>query len=367
MVYMEPESNELTRMGGYLENEFGWNAPQEHFAKPMFDMARSIEDYKRYYDVVVLGDSFSENQSHGWQNYFARESGLSVITFRLGRVKPDDILNSQVYRKQPPKLFIYQIVERNIINRHKKCANDTETGETHFQPGPIPISRVSAKVTAKYRNKSRDTIVRGLALVGVSVPVFFLGMLMQYFISYQLSNALGFQTFPAAGYKNMEYPDPPFVTGFRIIDSLISGQIYLITDYLWHIILPIVCLSFITLAGITRQSRSSMLEVLEQDYVRTARAKGCKEKDVINSHALRNSLIPTITVIGLSFAGLLSGAVLTETTFNLNGVGDLLIAAITGLDYWVLSAVVFIITIMFVALNLITDILYAMLDPRIVY
>jgi len=222
-------------------------------------------------------------------------------------------------------------------------------------------------ISAKHRNKSRDTIVRGLALVGVSIPVFFFGMLLQYFIAYRLSEVLGFRTFPAIGYKSMEYPDPPFVTGFRIWDSLFSGQIYLITDYLWHLILPVFCLSFISIAGITRQSRSSMLEVLEQDYVRTARAKGCKEKDVINTHALKNSLIPTVTVIGLSFAGLLSGAVLTETTFELNGVGDLLIASITGLDYWVLSAIVFVITIMFVVLNLITDVIYAILDPRIVY
>jgi len=110
-----------------------------------------------------------------------------------------------------------------------------------------------------------------------------------------------------------------------------------------------------------------MLEVLEQDYVRTARAKGCKEKDVINTHARKNSLIPTITVIGLSFAGLLSGAVLTETTFGLHGVGELLIVAIRNLDYWVLNAIVFLITIMFVSINLVTDVIYAMLDPRIIY
>jgi peptide/nickel transport system permease protein len=110
-----------------------------------------------------------------------------------------------------------------------------------------------------------------------------------------------------------------------------------------------------------------MLEVLQQDYVRTARAKGCREKDVINTHARKNALIPTITVIGLNFAGLLSGAVLTETTFNLNGVGMLLIVAITNTDYWVLNAIVFLTTITFIGINLSVDILYGFLDPRIRY
>ncbi|MFX0076693.1 MAG: ABC transporter permease [Candidatus Hermodarchaeota archaeon] len=216
-------------------------------------------------------------------------------------------------------------------------------------------------ISAVHRNKPKDTILRGLALIGVAIPVFFMGMILQFTIGYLVP------IFPTTGFKTYSYGNPPFVTGFRIIDAFLSGQFYMISDYLYHLVLPVVCLSFIILAGITRQSRSSMLEVLEQDYVRTARAKGCKEKDVINTHARKNSLIPTITVIGLSFAGLLSGAVLTETTFGLIGVGELLIQAIRNLDYWVLNAIVFVITVMFVGINLVTDVIYAMLDPRIVY
>jgi len=197
--------------------------------------------------------------------------------------------------------------------------------------------------------------------VGVSIPVFYLGMLLQFLFGYQLN------WFPATGFKTAEYQDPEFITGFRIIDSLITGEFYYIVDYLYHLILPVFCLSFITIAGITRQSRSSMLEVLEQDYIRTARAKGCREKDVINVHAYKNSLIPTVTVIGLGFAGLLAGAVLTETTFNLKGIGKLMIDSIRESDYWVLNALVFIITIIFVSVNLIVDVIYAILDPRIRY
>lgn len=216
-------------------------------------------------------------------------------------------------------------------------------------------------ISATHRNKARDTIFRGLALIGVSVPIFFLGMLMQYYLGYKV------EIFPTVGYKQVEYEDPPFITGFMLIDSLLGGYFYFFIDYLWHISMPVFCLAFVTMAAIVRQTRSSMLEVLEQDYVRTARAKGCREKDVIHTHALKNALIPTATVIGLNFAGLLSGAVLTETTFGIYGIGLSLIDAIEKRDYWVLNAVVFIITIIFVLTTLITDLLYGILDPRIRY
>jgi len=216
-------------------------------------------------------------------------------------------------------------------------------------------------LSATHRNDSPDTIVRGFALVGVALPVFFLGMLLQFTLGYQL------KLFEPTGHLTAAYQDPPYVTGFILIDALLSGYWYLIGDYLWHLALPVFCLSFITLASITRQTRSSMLEVLEQDFVRTARAKGCKEKAVIHSHALRNALIPTVTIIGLNIAGLLGGAVLTETTFGLNGIGKLFIDAILLYDYWVLAALVFLITIIFIVANLMTDVLYAILDPRIRY
>ncbi|GAH69653.1 unnamed protein product, partial [marine sediment metagenome] len=210
----------------------------------------------------------------------------------------------------------------------------------------------SGIISATNRNKPKDTIVRGIALIGVSIPVFYLGVLLQYYVGYELS------WLPATGFKNAAYTDPEFIMGFRIFDALFTGELYLITDYLYHLILPVFCLSFITLAGITRQSRSSMLEVLEQDYIRTARAKGCAEKDVINIHAQRNSLVPTVTVIGLGFAGLLAGSVLTETTFGLKGIGKLMVDSIRESDYWVLNALVFIITIIFVSINLAIDVIY---------
>lgn len=219
-------------------------------------------------------------------------------------------------------------------------------------------------ISATHRNKAKDTIFRGVALVGVSIPVFWMGMILQYFFAnkYQFLDL-----FPATGYKTSGIGDPPSITHFRMIDCILAGDMRLLVDYVEHLILPILCLSFITLASITRQTRSSMLEVLEQDYVRTARAKGCKEKDVINTHARKNALIPTVTIIGLNFGGLLAGAVLTESTFNLHGLGELLIQAIQNTDYWVLNGIVFVSTLTFIIINLGIDILYGIIDPRIRY
>ncbi len=219
----------------------------------------------------------------------------------------------------------------------------------------------SGMISAKHRNKPKDTIIRGTAIIGVAIPVFWMGMVLQYFFSYQLD------WLPAIGFKTGYFGDPPLVTGFRTIDSLISGQFYMTIDYLVHLILPVFCLSFITLASITRQTRSSMLEVLQQDYIRTARAKGCKEKDVMKTHALKNALIPTVTVIGLNFGSLLGGAILTETTFSLHGIGELLLRAITQFDFYVINATVFLITLTFIIVNLFMDVLYGFLDPRITY
>ena len=216
-------------------------------------------------------------------------------------------------------------------------------------------------ISATHRNKPKDTILRGFALVGVAIPVFWMGMMLQFLLAFQIP------LFPGIGYKSGGIGDPPVITHLRIIDCILAFDMVLLFDYIHHLILPVLCLSFITLASITRQTRSSMLEVLGLDYVRTARAKGCKEKDVIKTHARKNALIPTITIIGLNFGGLLSGAILTETTFNLHGLGELLLVSIQNTDYWVLNGIVFLTTITFIAINLAIDLIYGFIDPRIRY
>jgi len=225
----------------------------------------------------------------------------------------------------------------------------------------MPLGIKTGVISAKHRNKFQDTFARGFSLIGVSIPTFFLGLLFQYFFGYVL------KILPLTGYKNYTYSDPNYVTGFRLIDAFIAGEFYIMSDYLYHLILPVAVLAFHMLGNITRQTRSSMLEVLQKDYIRTAKVKGCEEKNILYTHARKNALIPTISIIGLNFGGLFSGVVLTEVTFNFIGVGDLLTAAIAVSDYWVINGIVFFITISYVLINLITDIIYGILDPRITY
>jgi peptide/nickel transport system permease protein len=156
-----------------------------------------------------------------------------------------------------------------------------------------------------------------------------------------------------------------FLSRMNILNGLLSSNFKLVKDAIVHLILPAAALGTIPMAIIARMTRSSMLEVLGQDYIRTARAKGLRQRVVVMKHAFRNALLPLVTVIGLSLGGLLGGAVLTETVFNLSGVGRILYEAITARDYGIVQAFTVVIAIFFVVLNLIVDISYAYLDPRI--
>jgi peptide/nickel transport system permease protein len=217
---------------------------------------------------------------------------------------------------------------------------------------------MSGTISATNRNKPKDTTIRSLSLLGVGMPVFWLALLCQLLFGYYL------QILPVSDFLAPYITYKP-ITGSIIIDSFLTQNWSLLWNYAQHLLLPVICLGFITFGIITRQTRSSMLEVLEQDYIRTARAKGASEKNVIQTHALRNSLIPTTTIIGMDIAGLLGGAVLTETVFNFKGMGMLLVQSINLEDYFVINAIVFLMTLIFVIANLATDILYGVLDPRI--
>ena len=220
-------------------------------------------------------------------------------------------------------------------------------------------------VSAVNRNKPKDAIIRFIALAGVAIPVFWMGLMLQYLLVIK-TEILPYATNYNSPRVELFYMGKS-ITGLRLLDSLLLRDLNMFKDTILHLILPVFCLSFISLAGITRQTRSSMLEVLELDYIRTARAKGCSEKQVIYKHAWRNAMIPTITVIGLNIAGLMGGAVLTESTFNLQGMGVVTLRAITAVDYYVINASVFLMTFIFVTINLITDLIYGLIDPRIRY
>ncbi|GMV34717.1 MAG: peptide ABC transporter permease [Chloroflexota bacterium] len=243
----------------------------------------------------------------------------------------------------------------------------------------IPLGILSA---VKH-NSWVDVLTMLWANIGVSMPVFWLGLMLAYIFALALKDT-PFQLPPSGRLSPGLIPIPfyevwnmnvtegtttftilDFLSRMNILNGFLSRDFDLIKDATTHLILPALALGTIPMALIARMARSSMLEVLGQDYIRTARAKGLRYRTVIIKHAFRNALLPLVTVIGLSFGGLLGGAVLTETVFNLSGVGRILYEAITARDYGIVQAFTVVIAVFFVALNLIVDISYAYLDPRI--
>ena len=237
-------------------------------------------------------------------------------------------------------------------------------------------------VAALNRNSLIDTLTMIGANIGVSMPVFWLGLLLAYLFALVLkgtpfalppSGRLSAAMSMAPLIKTWGIKDPGGVAGFllafisnsAILNGLLSGNYALTLDALKHLILPALAVGTISLAVVARMTRSALLEVLGQDYIRTARAKGLKYGLVIRKHALRNALIPIVTIIGIQTGGLLSGAVLTETIFSLPGVGSRLVEAILGRDYPVVQGFSVVVALIFVFSNLIVDASYAYLDPRV--
>jgi dipeptide transport system permease protein len=209
------------------------------------------------------------------------------------------------------------------------------------------------------RGKFYDQALMGAALTGYSMPIFWWGLILILV----MSNTLHLT--PVSGRVDLiKYYYQP-VTGFALIDSLLSGQKGAFGDALRHLILPTIVLGTVPLAVIARMTRSSMLEVLEEDYVRTARAKGLANWRVIGVHALRNALIPVITSIGLQVGTLLAGAVLTETIFSWPGVGKWLIESISRRDYPALQGGIMLISAAVILVNLLVDLTYGLINPRI--
>ena len=237
-------------------------------------------------------------------------------------------------------------------------------------------------VSALNRNSPTDTITMIGANIGVSMPVFWLGLLLAYVFALVLKDtpfslppssrlSAGMSMTPLAKVWGLEHLTgvPAFllslVSNSAILNGLLTGNFALTYDALRHLILPAIAVGTISMAVIARMTRSSLLDVLGQDYIRTARAKGLAYRLIIAKHALRNAWIPIVTIIGLQIGGLLSGAVLTETIFSLPGVGSRMVEAILGRDYPVVQGFAVVIAVIFVFTNLFVDMSYAYLDPRI--
>ncbi|MDX2350766.1 ABC transporter permease subunit [Stutzerimonas xanthomarina] len=220
------------------------------------------------------------------------------------------------------------------------------------------LGLLAGVVAALKRGSLFDHGVMGVSLVGYSMPIFWWGLILIMFFS------VGLGWTPVSGRIDLLYDVPP-VTGFMLIDTLLSEEEGAFLDALHHMILPAVVLATIPLAVIARMTRSAMLEVLREDYVRTARAKGLSPNRVVFVHGLRNALIPVLTVFGLQIGTLLAGAVLTETIFSWPGIGKWLIESIGARDYPVVQNGILLVACLVILVNFTVDILYGLANPRI--
>ncbi|CAM3858735.1 ABC transporter permease [Mesobacillus zeae] len=215
-------------------------------------------------------------------------------------------------------------------------------------------------ISAWFQNSWFDYTAMILALVGVSVPIFWLGLMEQWVFSYNL------EWLPTSGREEVRNPVNA-ITHLYVIDTLIQGRTDQLVVVLKHLVLPAVALSTIPMAIIARITRSTILEVMRSDFIRTARAKGMSMFWVVYKHSLKNAVIPVLTVIGLQTGLLLGGAILTETIFSWPGIGRYIYEAIGYRDYPVIQSGILVIALIFVMINLIVDLLYAAIDPRIKY
>lgn len=291
-------------------------------------------------------------------------NGTITVTLRQERTLFSDLLDSQYFT------FVGRILRGDLGNSiHGNIPINTEFSRRF--PATIELSVVALSLailigipvgvlSAIRRNSLIDTMSMLGALVGVSLPIFVLGLILIYLFGVQLG-------WLPTGNRLDSTIRLETITGLNILDAILQGNGEALGNAIKHIILPAVALSTIPLAIIARITRSAMLEVLHQDYIRTARAKGLRERIVIIRHALRNALLPVVTVIGLAMGSLLSGAILTETIFSWQGIGKWLFDAIGGRDYPIVQSISLMITLIYVGINLIVDLSYAWLNPRIRY
>lgn len=221
----------------------------------------------------------------------------------------------------------------------------------------LPLGVLSALT----KDRWPDALTRIFSIAGVALPLFWLGLVLQVIVYGRL------HLLPATDRLDAFVNPPRHITGMYTLDSLLTANWTALGNSLQHVILPAVTLAFASLATMTRVTRASMLEVLNQDYIRTARAKGLRRRLIVYRHALRNALIPTTTLMGLQVGNLLGGAFLVEIVFSWPGIGFYSVQAIRAFDYSAIMGVTIIIAIAYTLVNLIVDLLYAVLDPRITY
>jgi peptide/nickel transport system permease protein len=317
--------------------------------------------------------------------------GISLVTFVLARLVPSDparliagpragpeavaVVRRDYGLDRPvPEQYLRYIggLFRGDLGRSFSSKRPVADDLRAFLPATIELGTASLLlallvgvpvgiIAAVRRNSGIDYAGRGLAILGLSLPPFWIGLLAQL-VFYS-----GLTLLPVGGRLSQDVAAPPAITGLYTLDSLLSGQGRTFVDALRHLILPAVVLSFGTMAVFVRLVRTVLLEVLAQDYVRTARAKGLAERAVVIGHALRNAMLPVLTIGALQLGLLLSGVLLIESIFSWPGIGRYTAQAIVSSDYNGIMGVTIVLAVIYLLINTVVDLLYVWLDPRIKY
>jgi peptide/nickel transport system permease protein len=317
--------------------------------------------------------------------------GITLIVFLLTQAVPSDPVTANLgeqaagdpeavaafkerYGLDKPLPLQYLIYVGNVVQgdlgdsalTHNPVRNDLQT----FVPATAELAFYSIAVAvvigvifgvlaAMRRNRPVDHVLRVVSLGGISMPTFWIALLALYIFFFRLG------WFPGGGRLSIGVEPPPYVTGIYTIDAVLAGQWSTFADALDHIVLPALVLAAFNISLLTRYTRSSMLEVIGNDYVRAARAKGLAEHVVVFRYILRAALPAIVTVIGLLFANILTGAVLVENIFSWPGVGQYAYQAAINLDVQAIAGVSLFVAVVYVTINFIVDILYGVIDPRI--
>jgi len=317
--------------------------------------------------------------------------GVMTIIFFISHVIPADPVAAMLGGQAPPELieelrtkwnldktlpeqygiYVWRLLQGDFgisISTGKPVLSDL----THFFPATFELATTATIlsiivgillgiISAVKRGGLTDHISRVFALSGISMPVFWLGLLLLLLLYYRLG------WLPGAGQLPYYMSRPPWVTGFITLDSLIAGRFDAFVSAVKHLVMPAVVLSFYGIAAISRITRSSMLDVLREDYTNTARAKGLREVVVVMKHALKNAMLPVITIAGITYGRLLEGSIITETIFAWPGLGRYATNAFLSIDFPAVVGSTILIALLYAMSNLIVDILYAYLNPKIRY
>ncbi|MBS3813191.1 ABC transporter permease [Candidatus Bipolaricaulota bacterium] len=312
--------------------------------------------------VFVVSHLLPANPAKVW-------AGSKSSNEQVERIKEEYHLDEPVHKQ----LYFYLIqLGSGDLGLSPVTNNPVFKDLQRFAPATLELALISVflgsiggiylgVISAVHKDSWVDQLSRVIALAGVSLPLFLLALLAQLLFSFSLN------WLPFAGRIGQSVASPPNITGFYLLDSLISGQMGTFVSVLRHLALPSLLLSFSSLVRITRITRSSMVEVLSQDYVLTARSKGLKERMVIYRHALRNAISSSISLLGLTLVYTFGGTVVIEVVFGWPGMGRYAASAIHTLDFPALMGFVLVVSTVVAIVNLIVDLMYGVMDPRIKY